>query len=36
MAAKAPKLVEAGASLIGGCCGTGPDHIAAMKRAVIG
>ncbi len=36
MAAKAPRLVQAGASLIGGCCGTGPDHIAAMKRAVIG
>ncbi|QTX31987.1 homocysteine S-methyltransferase family protein [Aminithiophilus ramosus] len=23
-------LVEAGASVVGGCCGTGPDHIAAL------
>ena len=36
MAAKAPLLVEAGASIVGGCCGTGPDHIAAMKKAVAG
>ena len=34
MAELAPRLVEAGASIIGGCCGTGPDHIAAMKKAV--
>ena len=34
MAQKASRLVEAGASIIGGCCGTGPDHIAAMKAAV--
>ncbi len=26
----APKLVEAGATFIGGCCGTTPEHIAAM------
>lgn len=25
---------ELGASLVGGCCGTGPDHIAAMAEAV--
>lgn len=36
MAAKAPRLVEAGARLIGGCCGTTPAHIAAMRRAVLG
>lgn len=34
MAAKVPLLVEAGASIIGGCCGTSPAHIAAMKAAV--
>ena len=34
MADLAPRLVEAGANIIGGCCGTGPDHIAAMRKAV--
>lgn len=32
MAAKVGRLVEAGASIIGGCCGTTPAHIAAMAR----
>jgi len=27
-------LVAAGASIIGGCCGTGPDHIRAVRRTV--
>ncbi|MGH2759807.1 MAG: homocysteine S-methyltransferase family protein, partial [Actinomycetota bacterium] len=27
-------FVSAGASIVGGCCGTGPDHIAAMARAL--
>jgi methionine synthase / methylenetetrahydrofolate reductase(NADPH) len=27
-------FVAAGASVIGGCCGTGPDHIRAMKSAL--
>ena len=27
-----PQLVEAGASMIGGCCGTTPDFIAAVKQ----
>jgi len=36
MAEKAPKLVDAGARIIGGCCGTGPAHIAAMKKAILG
>ncbi len=27
-------LVQAGANIIGGCCGTTPAHIAAMKKAV--
>ena len=26
------KLVEAGASIVGGCCGTDPSYIAALKR----
>ncbi|MFO7535222.1 MAG: homocysteine S-methyltransferase family protein [Kiritimatiellia bacterium] len=34
MAAKAPLLVKAGANIVGGCCGTGPEHIRAMKRAI--
>ena len=34
MAAKVPLLVAAGANIIGGCCGTSPAHIAAMKQAV--
>jgi len=29
-----PKLVAAGADLIGGCCGTTPDHIRAIRRAL--
>ena len=33
-AAAMVKLVKAGASIIGGCCGTGPEFIAAMKREV--
>jgi len=27
MAAVAPQLAKAGANIIGGCCGTTPDHI---------
>ena len=34
MARHVPALVRAGASIIGGCCGTGPAHIAALRRAV--
>ena len=33
MAHWAPKLIEAGASYLGGCCGTTPIHITAMKEA---
>jgi 5-methyltetrahydrofolate--homocysteine methyltransferase len=36
MAARVPALVAAGANIIGGCCGTTPAHIAAIKRAVLG
>ncbi len=32
MALKIGRLVEAGATIIGGCCGTTPEHIAAMAR----
>jgi len=30
----APKLAEAGASFIGGCCGTTPAHVRALRAAV--
>jgi len=29
-----PRLVGAGARIVGGCCGTTPDHIAAMRVAI--
>jgi methionine synthase I (cobalamin-dependent) len=31
-----PALVKAGASFIGGCCGTRPDFIAAVRRVLRG
>lgn len=34
MASRVPELIAAGANIIGGCCGTTPDHIAAIARAV--
>jgi len=34
MAARVPDLMRAGATVIGGCCGTGPAHIAAMRAVV--
>jgi len=34
MAAQVGKLVAAGANIVGGCCGTTPAHISAMKKAV--
>ncbi|MCX7846502.1 MAG: homocysteine S-methyltransferase family protein [bacterium] len=34
MAEKIPALVAAGASFIGGCCGTTPDHIRALVTAL--
>jgi 5-methyltetrahydrofolate--homocysteine methyltransferase len=34
MAALVPAIVKAGANIIGGCCGTTPEHISAIKRAV--
>ena len=33
MASYIPELVEAGANIIGGCCGTTPAHITAMAKA---
>ncbi len=32
----AKKLVMAGANIVGGCCGTGPEHIAAMRASLSG
>jgi len=29
-----PKLLEAGANILGGCCGSTPDHIRAVRKAV--
>lgn len=34
MAEKARELVSAGVSIIGGCCGTTPEHIAAIRKMV--
>ncbi len=34
MAEYAAKMLEAGARIVGGCCGTTPDHIRAMRVAV--
>jgi 5-methyltetrahydrofolate--homocysteine methyltransferase len=33
MASQVKELIEAGANIIGGCCGTTPAHIAAMAKA---
>lgn len=35
-AAAAQRLWNAGANVIGGCCGSGPEHIAALARTVAG
>jgi 5-methyltetrahydrofolate--homocysteine methyltransferase len=34
MAAYIPELIKAGANIIGGCCGTTPDHIMAIRRVL--
>jgi methionine synthase I (cobalamin-dependent) len=34
MAERLPKLLEAGVSMVGGCCGTTPEHIAAIRPVV--
>ncbi|MFW6132686.1 MAG: homocysteine S-methyltransferase family protein [Planctomycetota bacterium] len=33
-AAYAPRILSAGASFVGGCCGTGPEYIRAVRDAV--
>ena len=35
MARLAPEVVAAGASIVGGCCGTTPEHIAAIRQALV-
>jgi 5-methyltetrahydrofolate--homocysteine methyltransferase len=34
MAAQVPQWIAAGARLVGGCCGTSPEHLQAIARAV--
>jgi 5-methyltetrahydrofolate--homocysteine methyltransferase len=34
MAERLPELLQAGVSMIGGCCGTTPEHIEAFRRAI--
>jgi 5-methyltetrahydrofolate--homocysteine methyltransferase len=34
MAARLPELLERGVSMVGGCCGTTPEHIAAFRRVI--
>lgn len=34
MAGHIPQLIDAGAYIVGGCCGTTPDHIRAIRRTV--
>jgi 5-methyltetrahydrofolate--homocysteine methyltransferase len=34
MASRIQELIEAGAGIVGGCCGTGPEHIVAIATAV--
>jgi methionine synthase I (cobalamin-dependent) len=35
MAVVVPELLQAGAQIIGGCCGTGPEHIRAFRRKIV-
>jgi 5-methyltetrahydrofolate--homocysteine methyltransferase len=34
MASFVPELIKAGANIIGGCCGTTPEHIREMAKAL--
>jgi 5-methyltetrahydrofolate--homocysteine methyltransferase len=36
MAEKVPELIAAGVAIIGGCCGTTPEHVREMRKAVEG
>ena len=34
MASFAHEIIDAGANIIGGCCGTTPEHIALLKKTL--
>jgi 5-methyltetrahydrofolate--homocysteine methyltransferase len=34
MAARVPELLDLGVALVGGCCGTTPEHVRALRHAV--
>ncbi len=34
MASRVPELLELGVAIVGGCCGTGPEHVRALRQAV--
>jgi 5-methyltetrahydrofolate--homocysteine methyltransferase len=34
MAARVSELLDLGVAVVGGCCGTTPDHVRAIRRAV--
>ena len=34
MASRVPELLDLGVALVGGCCGTTPDHVRALRAAV--
>jgi 5-methyltetrahydrofolate--homocysteine methyltransferase len=34
MAARVPELLDLGVAIVGGCCGTTPDHIRAIRRVI--
>ena len=34
MAARVPELLALGVAIVGGCCGTTPDHVRALRQAV--
>jgi len=34
MASRVPELIEAGANVVGGCCGTTPEHIRKMREVL--
>ena len=34
LADRVPELLELGVAIVGGCCGTTPDHVRAVRRAV--
>ncbi len=36
LASRMGELIDAGAGLIGGCCGTTPDHIRALRKKIAG